>query len=177
MTPANDNTQRPAEYDAMLVKYSRMVRNLARKMPRRFGSVEEMEQEINLAALKRWRYYDPKYSFCAWLRLVSNYVFDKHSETAGRLMRDGFTVPIDEPVHARRLTTPASQFHAAELSDVLRRLQGRRDGEVFLRYASGDLMREIGEEFGLTRQRITQIVEIERERLQKAERWRFRRVA
>ncbi|MDX1032804.1 sigma-70 family RNA polymerase sigma factor [Sinorhizobium medicae] len=174
MTSANDN--RPADYDAMLVKYSRMVRNLARKMPRRFGSVEEMEQEINVAALKRWRYYDPKYSFCAWLRLVSNYVFDKHSETAGRHMRDGFEVSLDDAPLTKLSVSPAQQDYA-ELSDVLRRLQGRRDGEVFLRYASGDLMREIGDEFGLTRQRITQIVENERERLQRAERWRFRRVA
>lgn len=160
---ANDNAARPAWYDQKLVEHTHLIRSIARK--RRYGVVaEELMQDIYVSAMQRWHYYDDKYEFGVWIRLVASHVIASQREKAGRIKRTAKLVTIDDVSPA----TPPTQHDYAELSETLRRLSGTRDSDVLIRYAMGEELGEIAVDYGVSRNRIHQLCERERGRLRRA---------
>lgn len=66
------------------------------------------------------------------------------------------------------LCTPATQLEYAELSSVLGRLSGTRDSQALVRLAMGDELQDVAVDFGVSRERVRQLAERERNRLRKA---------
>ena len=158
--PANDN--RPPEYDAQLLAHMPFVLRLAHKH-RRGDAANDLAQDIYVSALRRWHYYDPKYNFAVWIRLVATDLVYKQRESAGRIKRKASLTPFDDAI----VSTPATQHDYAELSETLRRLSGTRDSDVLIRHAMGEDLAEIGADYGIGKERVRQLCERERARLAK----------
>lgn len=166
---ANDNTTRPAWYDAAIIEHMPLIRRLAHKY-RRGAAADDLAQDISESAMLRWHYYDDKHSFGAWLNLVASYVISDQRQKAGRVKRTAAFVSIE----GLPLSAPATQHDYAELSEVLSRLSGTRDSDFLLRHAAGEDMQEIGKEHGISKERVRQLCERERGRLRKMEKRRRR---
>jgi RNA polymerase sigma factor (sigma-70 family) len=159
IAPATEQA-RPAWYDQKLVEHTHLIRSIAYK--RRYGVMaEELVQDIYVSALQRWHYYDEKHEFGIWIRLVASHVMARQREKAGRIKRTAKLVPIKDVSPA----TPPTQHDYAELSETLRRLSGTRDSDVLMRYAMGEELGEIAVDYGVSRNRIHQLCQRERERL------------
>lgn len=152
-TPANDNTQRPACFDALLTEHMPFVRYLAKDH-------EDIVQNIALAAMEKWQHYSGGYKFSTWLGLVARAVADdaRVKRTAKKRTAVAMVTPS---------STPASQHDCAELAETLRRLSGTRDSDVLIRHAMGEDLAEIGADYGIGKERVRQLCERERLRLVK----------
>lgn len=158
MQPANDNTPRPAWFDAKLSEYSPMINKLANNARRR-GGADDLAQDIRLAAMERWESYRPDdFKFGTWIAWVARSVISTAKIKAETKKR---TVVMAD----RQVSAPATQQVHAELAEVLSRLSGTRDSEVLLRFAMGEDLAAIGAEMGISRERARQLCERERKRL------------
>lgn len=156
MNSANDNT-RPAEFDRQLaLAYPRLLKRAARFS----GEPAVLANQAMLLALTRWQTFrqtpgNPYHGFYTWLCWV---MMGGASDTRRKISRRIVTVSSDAmpdlPVRAVR----ASQEAATDLPRVLAVLRPR-EREVLLRRAAGDKLIEIGEDMGVTRERVRQIEE------------------
>lgn len=155
-------TTRPKWYDEKLVAYAGRIARLARV----FGGShhEEVAQEICLDAINRWdRYVPDQYSFAMWLKLCARNVASKRKQYRMAQMRHADVCAFDE---SYTMSAQPSQHEAMELADTVRHLTGR-NGQILLRVAAGEFMHDIGEELGVSKQRVEQIVRQERAMLRK----------
>lgn len=65
--PANDNTRRPASFDAAVLQWRPFLHKMARKLESRAQDREELVQETIATALHRWASYREGCSLPAWL--------------------------------------------------------------------------------------------------------------
>lgn len=151
---ANDNI-RPASFDAALMKYQPGLARLASRL--RPEDPESLVQDLNVFALSRHTNFrgdptQPKSGFWNWLQLN---------------MRSMAQSQRRKPVPPKgETTTQPIQEDYAELSRTLARLTGR-NGQVLTRRAMGDSLIEIGNDLGVTRERVRQIENAARAKLLK----------
>lgn len=163
-TPANDNTQRPAEFDARLMAYYPGMRKLAAKyVPRQYR--EDLVTDTIMYCLSHWQSFREDGGFWAWIKWCMRGVVSNQAQAA--VARKGLALVNDDFAYAAA-ATPAAQERYAELSAVLGQLSGTRNGRVVLRRAMGDQLLEIANDIGVTKARVDQIQKAERARLRKA---------
>jgi len=158
-SPANDNTptSRPEGYDALVLSYLPLIRRIANswcsKHPNN-GEAADFIQEAIAQALRVGPSYDDRYKFGSWIFFVCRGVIAAHRRSRH----------VDPQQH---VSAPAAQHDYAELSEALRRLSAGRAGDMVVQHAVGHDYREIGEAFGVSRQRAHQIISRERAALRR----------
>lgn len=168
--PANDNTPRPDWFDKLLVEYMPFARKCANQM-RGGDDAEEILQDFYVDACNRWAAYDRQYRFGTFVFQVVRNVVQNRKTYRTRKMRAGGALSLDMSQDSGMdnwLKTPATQHDHAELACVLRSMSGTRDSEALIRRAMGEELEEIGTDMGISRERVRQLAERERERLRKA---------
>jgi RNA polymerase sigma factor (sigma-70 family) len=166
-------TTRPAAYDKLLVDYMPFARKCANRLATLYGDdADEIVQDFYVDACHRWASYDAEnYKFGTWVfHVVRNVAMNrKNARRAKR--RTCVEMRVDDTMDSSKLQTwtsaPPTQHDYAELSAVLGQLSGTRDSEALMRRAMGDELWEIANDMGISRERVRQISERERERLRK----------
>ena len=163
MTPpaaANDNTMRPAEFDARLMSYLPGIRNQARKMvPVELR--EDLVTDTFIYCLENWRKYREDGGFWNWVCWGMRGIRSNNAQRKSRISEAG------EGEEYRNASVPATQHDHADLSLVLAKLSGTRASEALLRRAMGEGLSEIAADMGVSTERVRQISEEERTRLRK----------
>ncbi len=167
MTPpaaANDNAARPADFDARLMAYYPGMRKLAgRYVPRPYR--EDLVTDTIMYCLAHWQSYRPEGGFWTWITWCMRGIVSNQAQAA-RSRRGLVLVPEGDAYETA--ATPAPQDDYVALSDVLGQITGTRSGNVLLRRAMGDQMKDIANDLGVTKARVDQIEKKERARLRKA---------
>lgn len=158
--PANDNAltsvaARPAEFDRQLAAaYPRL---LARA--RRFTTdPDALVNQAVVDALHRWASFrqtpdNPYYGFFTWLCWVMMGIASNHTRAAKvRIVTVSADAMTNPPIRA---TNPAQEAHT-DLGTLLAVLVPR-EREVLLRRAAGEMLSEIAADWGVTKQRVSQI--------------------
>lgn len=151
--------ERPASFDAAVLAYMPFIRRMVNRANPK--STEDMVQDVVVEAMATWHLYNSNYKFGTWMRLVVRNVTGAQRLAASRKKRTAAFVPIDKV----SLSVAPSQHDYAELSEALRNLSGTRDSDVLMRLAMGEGLAEVGEDMGLSRERVRQLAERERARL------------
>lgn len=153
----NDNV-RPAAFDAALLKYQPGLARLAnRLMP---DDAETLVQDTNLFAVERHTNFrgdlsQPKSGFWMWLQWnMRSIAYAKRHKKSG-----GVSIKLDA-------VTQANQLDYTELSQSLALLSGK-GGLIIKRRAMGETLEEIGNDLGVTRERVRQIENAARAKLLK----------
>jgi RNA polymerase sigma factor (sigma-70 family) len=166
-------TTRPATYDKLLVDYMPFARKCANRLSALYGDdADEIVQDFYVDACHRWRSYDAEnYKFGTWVFHVVRNVAMNRKNARKTKKRSGLAMSVydamDGGISPTWLSTAPSQHDYAELSDILAQLSGTRDSEALMRRAMGDELWEIANDMGISRERVRQISERERERLRK----------
>lgn len=165
---ANDNTARPAAFDAAVMAYLPGLKKLAARMvPREYR--DDLVTDTIMYVLERWRNFRGDYTSARgglwnWLQWNMRGVVSNQAVTAKSRKRRASFVPMDG--HVYHLATPATQHASAEAREAIDRIDGR-DGDVLLRRAMGFGLEEIGADIGVTRERVRQLEVKARARLKK----------
>lgn len=164
MTPANDN--RPADFDARLLGYMPHLKRLASRLCNNADEREELVQESLAYILSHWTSFRPDGGFYNWITLCMRHkAQDKRRREAKRKTRITFVDDEESMVAASYLP---NQLDRLELLQTLEQLDSNRHGEVVLRRAMGEGLREIADEYGVSKERIRQREELGRRSLQEA---------
>jgi len=151
MTPANDN--RPREFDARLMAHLPMLRALIARYCHP-NERDEVLQDVFADALANWQKFRPEGSFHRWL------MFRLLNATKDRRRRDrlrGLTVANDNSPQVRGLSVAPTQDDSADLAKLVSVLSETRGGKMLLRLAQGEMLHEIGETEGLSKERVRQL--------------------
>lgn len=174
---ANDNTPRPAEFDAAVIQWMPFLHKMASKLEASAQDREDLVNETVEAALRRWANYREGESLPGWLvfqmrervrslrkrwRVVS-YSYDSRNRAVDEHSDDDCDIDFQDP-----MAEAARQDNIVELSQVVSALRPGRNGEVLYRVAQGDNGEEIAADYGITREYVRQIAQAERERLRKS---------
>lgn len=154
-TPANDNTARPAEFDRQLAAaYPRLL-----VRARRFTTdPDALVNQTAVDALHRWASFrqtpdNPYFGFFTWLCWVMMGIASNHSRAAKcRIVAVSADAMTNPPI---RTTNPAQEAHT-DLGTLLAVL-APRESEVLLRRAAGDKLSEIANDWGVSKQRVSQV--------------------
>lgn len=162
--PSNDN--RPAEFDAQLVRYLPGLHKLAIKLRplNRNDERDELVQATLCKALEAWRSYRPENSPYTWLQYLMRSINQvdikkakQQREIASRMAGAEYQAALP------------SQEHSVALSDVLAGMAPDiRDDMVEV--AMGSDMAVVGARRGVTRERVRQVFAAERARWASLER-------
>jgi DNA-directed RNA polymerase specialized sigma24 family protein len=141
MIPANDNQQRPAWFDKLLLQYDPLLRKLSRKYAITLDA-EDIYQETFAHALSKWYWYDdgPEGGFAPWLEF-------QVLKVVSRLARNDRTQTMLSP---HPIVSPANQEHYTDIPRTLNNVT-RYEAEVLTMKAVGYSGAEIGGAFGKTR--------------------------
>lgn len=164
MNHAHD--KRPAEYDAALLKHIRLIQRMAYKYDRH--NREEFVQDLHAYLLDKWHYYKPVHPFSTWVRMSALSVHCSRYKAKTALCRNAPMVYVDADASASILHSSDTPESAIDLASVVARLRLSRGGEMLLRRAMGDGLREIAEDHGISKERARQILIAERDKLKAA---------
>lgn len=162
MIPANDN--RPTGFDAALVAYLPMLRRKARIITRDRQKADDLLQESMIAMLRRAGTCRME-TFRTWAQLVMESVASGMRKHERRQMRNAPEVSIDAMVgddvaplenRCAQLRVQPEQFVRADLAEVVDRLQRIPNGNIVLRRAAGELLSDIGDENGTSKENVRQ---------------------
>lgn len=151
--PANDNNQRPASFDVLLMQWMPFLHKLSQSFERHAQDREDLVNETVTVALHRWSNYRPDASFPGWLSFqmrscVSVRVRKQHAD-----LRWGARINPEWNSAAQ-----PNQDEIVELSQVIGMLRPGRDRDVFLRVVDGESGQAVADEYGISRERVRQIV-------------------
>ncbi|GHC61390.1 sigma-70 family RNA polymerase sigma factor [Limoniibacter endophyticus] len=148
MEAANDNHQRPREFDDKLVAHLPFLHKISRELARNSEEAEELVAMTLLAALRRWRVAVQYASFMNWLRLTMraqrNWMIRKIRPTAEMPLNLAASVNVEASVDANA---------------VVASLSGSRKGRMMLAVGAGYTYEEAGAMEGVSRKRVYQIVQ------------------
>lgn len=161
-TPANDNSPRPAEFDARILAHLPMLKRMADKFCHP-NDREEIVQEAVTLALEKWQDFRPEGSFYMWLGWKLRQAADRRTTVHKKRK---LTAYDPEGRILNSLPVAARQEDIAFASEVVRELSGTRDGKILIRRAMGEELKQIGIEQGIGKERVRQLSERARERLQ-----------
>lgn len=172
---------RPAAYDQLLVDYMPFARKCANRLAALYGDdADEIVQDFYVDACHRWQSYDAEnYRFGTWVfNVVRNVAMNRKNARRAK-KRTGKEWSLNTDVTDLSQggisffggswlpSQPPTQHDYAELSAVLAQMSGTRDSEALVRRAMGEELWEIANDMGISRERVRQISERERDRLRK----------
>lgn len=162
MQAANDNNPaatpqpRSAEFDAMLVKYMPGLENLAKRlMPKDHENL--LGDTIVWALEKHGNFYgditrERGGGFWKWMSInMLSRAQGMRRKGQLRIVTNDFAMPVTQP----------NQHYNLELREVVDGLQDR-EGKVLLRIALGETLQDVGNDIGLSKERIRQIHKVAR---------------
>lgn len=153
---ANNNTPRPAEFDARVMAYMPALKKLAIKLVPA-GQREDLIQDVLLWALANWRKFRPDGGFYNWLTLNMRGIAQNKRRSAEARAR---TAPLADDPYMRRAAAvgaPATQEDGLAARDVIAKLARSREGRVMIRRGLGDTLAEVGKRRGIGAERARQI--------------------
>ena len=146
-------TNRPKEFDDRVMAYLPGLRRLAAKyVPRAYQ--DDLVTDTIMFALGKWQNFREDGGLWNWLAWNMRGIVTNGAVSARRRKAIATFVPIEDV--ANLATAPAQEGYV-ELSQALARLSSIKHGEVLIRRAMGDGLKEVAEERGLSRQRIQQL--------------------
>ncbi len=163
-TAANDNTPavRPADFDDRVMAYMPGLKRLAlKKVPRIYA--DDLVTDTIICALEKWENYREEGGMWNWLVWQMRGIISNSAIKAKARSAHAIFVPLDDHDTA----VAANQNDYVELSMTLDRISGR-DGGILLRRAMGYGLREIAEAEGVGSERVRQLEERARKRLEEA---------
>lgn len=155
------NTNRPPEYDRQVLAYMPFVKRTAYKWCSRHpanGEPSDFAQDVMTEAFHRASHYDTKYTFGVWMRFICRVIMDRRKKKGET--HEGRARHVDQAATMGLGYAPV-QDSRAELSQVLDHLSGR-GGEILVRCAMGEDLGEIGDDMGISKERVRQIKNVAR---------------
>lgn len=156
MQAMNDN--RPPAFDDALLAYRPGMRRLASKLGYRGTEANDLVTDTIAYCLEHWTNFrgatDKMWNWIYWQ--MRGIVKNSRSKKRLEMVPEGRAYEIAE--------TSANQADVAHTGQVVRLLAGR-SGAMTMRLAMGDTLEEIARQHGLSRERVRQLVEKERERV------------
>jgi len=162
--PVADNDNRPVEFDTAILQWLPFLHKMAARLERNKQDREDLVNETIAAALQRWESYDPSTSLPGWLAFQMRGCCRAMRDKRGRggimfAPLAGITVSaLDETYTAPTLPR---QDDVVELAQVTAKLEGR-NGNILMRVSEGENGEVLAAEYGVSRQRIEQIVKRQR---------------
>lgn len=154
-TPANDNRQRPAEFDAKVMDHLPVIKGLARKM---VPAAERADfvQDVLAYVFAHWTAfrgddYGQGSGFYTWLTWQVRAVFSARNH---RVKTAPHMAPIEEMF---TLATEPTQERALIAKDMLSRIPRSRSGRVLLRRGMGEKLCDLGKRMRVTTTRVAQL--------------------
>jgi len=156
MHAVNDN--RPPAFDSALLAYQPGMRRLASKLGYRGSDAADLVTDTIAYCLEHWTNFrgatDKMWNWIYWqMRGIV-----KNSRSKRRVMM------VVAGQAYENAETSANQVDVAHAGQVVSLLAGRA-GDMTIRLAMGDTLEEIARQHGVSRERVRQIVEKERERV------------
>ncbi|RWO20693.1 MAG: sigma-70 family RNA polymerase sigma factor [Mesorhizobium sp.] len=158
--------KRPKEFDARVMAYLPGLTNRAKRYRHRSEDQADLVTDTIIYALGSWETFREDGSLWGWLCFCMRGVVSNQARKAAT--RKGLRfVELTGAADAVHSTKP-SQHHHVELAETLALMPRIRGGDVALRRAMGDTLREIGAPKGIGTTRVDQIVNKARAQLQAA---------
>ncbi|MBX4941142.1 sigma-70 family RNA polymerase sigma factor [Rhizobium binae] len=152
-------TTRPDGFDAALTAYLPALRRQAKYMA---GARHEDLLQDTLVMMLSLAGKCRVETFRTWAQIMMRRAASNHKRAMRAEKRAAPTVDL---AAAARVATPPAQEHAADLAIVTDALAGIKYGDIVLRRADDELLREIGEERGVGREAVRQLEAKARARL------------
>lgn len=170
-------TNRPAEFDALVLQWMPFLHKMARRLERNAQDREDLINETVAVVLHRWASYREDGNFPGWLALSmrecvaalrrrqrrareNECSYDGALRLNFRGGDDDFNVAKCD-MHGE----PARQDNIVELTQVVEAIPAGRPRDILTRLACGDNGEEIGRDYGISRERVRQIGVAERGKL------------
>lgn len=157
---------RPASFDAAVIQWLPFLRKMAYRLERNRQDREDLVNETVATALKRWENYNASFALPGWLAFQMRSVVNdarRRKRVATVSYSTAREREFDDDGNGGSMRTlldrhvvPPSQDDIVCARQVVDALSGR-DGDVVLRHAMGDTLEEIGQQYGITRERVRQI--------------------
>lgn len=155
---------RPKEFDARVMAYKPGLHKLAKRYRHKKEDQVDLVTDTIIYALGAWQNFREDGGLWAWLTFCMRGLVSNDAKKADARKGIRFVALTDA---ARQPSTAPSQQHHVELTDALRRLRRIKGGNVVLRRAMGDTLRDIGERRGVSTTRVEQIANKARAKLVK----------
>ena len=154
MMPANDN-DRPAWFDALIVKYQPFIRSKAARL----GHGEDLAHDVIERALERWHLFRLDGNIVGWLGYLMRNILEERRRRQRTADRNPFfhQAPAVEP----------TQGHHVEIIGAIAALP-RSEARAVGLLAIGLTGPEVGKVLGVSRQRVWEIANSARQKLRAA---------
>ncbi|MDR5008273.1 sigma-70 family RNA polymerase sigma factor [Agrobacterium fabacearum] len=158
MTPAAMNDNRPKSFDDALLAYQPGMRRLASKLGYRGSDAADLVTDTIAYCLEHWTNFrgatDKMWNWIYWQ--MRGLVKNSRSKRRVMMVAAGTAYEF--------ASVSGGQVDVAHAGQVVGMLSGRA-GAMTMRLAMGDTLEEIARQHGLSRERVRQLVEKERERV------------
>lgn len=146
-------THRPADFDALVMKWTPLLHKLAFKFEPRAEEREDLVQETIATALHRWESYDPHAKISGWLAFQMREVRNRRYRSRG-LDSVALTDEMEQTIPVAE-----TQSGVAAAADIVRAVEGLgRDRDVMMAIISDERQHEIARRMGVSREAVRQKV-------------------